>query len=251
MHMGNVFGPSPVAWDKVETAIYDALQLILVTSRLFDGDTRIYNSYFDRKDRAKVKAVYDRLAGVCQTGHADLRKIVITDTDSQDDCHGPTRAYMVDYTTDHPRITICPLGMLRKAYTKLQGARNPENNPEYYVRCKELTEAGHISNNMTTLGSVLMHEYTHWDTLLHDVVGAEIDDRANGPTQVFAMNQKYGKVNADSYTFYSLELFWSYVCKTTFTALRKGIDNLDIDCPPEKPIPGGGVQPGCGPRSGT
>ncbi|KAL8686701.1 MAG: hypothetical protein Q9218_006928, partial [Villophora microphyllina] len=132
-------GPPPTQYDQIETAIYDALQLVMVVLTKIDKDNKIYPSYFSKRDKKKVKAVYQRLAGECNTGHVGLSNLIIQSSDVSSEYGGPlcdyyTQSAIAGTRDRNPKIIICPLGFKKKAYTTLRGATNPENNPDLYLR---------------------------------------------------------------------------------------------------------------------
>ncbi|KAL8686700.1 MAG: hypothetical protein Q9218_006927 [Villophora microphyllina] len=232
--------PHPNRFDQVYTALSDALQLILVVLETIDTDNAIYEHYFDRRDKDKVKAVFQRLAGACDTGNVDLSKLRITAIDTADPgCDGRTLAHTSYSNVPKPFIVICDLGFKKKAYTNLKGARDPENNPDHYLRCKEITDNGHVSVIMNGLGATLLHEYMHFERVLNDIYGKTIDDQmltktktAYGSVAVYDnLNKKtLARLNVDSYVYYATQTFWTEVCGFKFQAPRPGIDDSDEDC---------------------
>ncbi|KAL9585729.1 MAG: hypothetical protein Q9212_001348 [Teloschistes hypoglaucus] len=248
------FGPAPTERDKVETAIYDALQLIMVALARIDQDTTIYPNYFSRRDKGKVKQVFERLAGECLVGSSMLAQITIQTHDTLGPnghgCEIDTIAYTFSYQLDMPRIVICPLGFRKRAYTTIRGGRaNYEDDTDHYVRCQEIRAIGRVSVHMETLGSGLLHEYMHFKRLLFDIYGKSIDDQitrdgrvAYGPTAVFHNFNKnlLSRINADSYSFYALQVFWTEVCQFSFAAPQYPEDDEDPDCDSLSPSHGSG-----------
>ncbi|KAL8992623.1 MAG: hypothetical protein Q9169_006955 [Polycauliona sp. 2 TL-2023] len=230
--------PSPR--DRVNGAIYDALQLVLVALDKIDNDNTIFPNYFSRRDRVKVKAVFQAIAGPCNTGNVMLSQLTIRTTDEKKLCSGgDTFAYLYPNDADQPFLTICPLFFKKKHFTMVKGARDPENDPDHYVRCQEIQANGHVSYVMETMGATLLHEYTHFDKLIKPVYSKSILDQSlDDGTQAYGSFYVYNnlnknikaRVNADSYTYYALELFWTEVCQTNFLPPRENIDDIDPDC---------------------
>lgn len=229
--------------DQVYTAIYNALRLVLVVLETIDSDDTIYPHYFSRRDKAKVKAVYQRLAGTCDTGNIDLSKLSIQQTDialPPHDCDDSTLACTASSTGAAPIIVICDYRFKKKAFTKLNGAQDPENDPAHYLRCRELVDIGHVNSEMQHLGSVLLHEYMHFEMLVQDIYQKPLDDQldedgdpAYGPVATYDNLNKnlLARVNIESYRWYALQVFWSQVCDFQFQAPRERIDTFDPDCP--------------------
>ncbi|KAI4105164.1 MAG: hypothetical protein L6R37_002883 [Teloschistes peruensis] len=238
--------PHPNDWDQVEAAIVDALQLALVALELIDNDADIYPHYFSRRDREKVKAVYERVAGECKTGNVLLSKIHIqtTDLSNPPGCDKETLVYMRGPATDALIMVLCPPDVFqKKAYTRLIGddTRDPETQPDRYLRCQDITADGqHVSYRMESLGALFLHEYLHYDTLTQPIYGRPILDQklpsgedAYGPVAVYDNLNKnlLSRVNADSYVFYAVHSFWREVCGVEFKAPRGGGgDDVDVDC---------------------
>ncbi|KAL8712688.1 MAG: hypothetical protein Q9220_003220 [cf. Caloplaca sp. 1 TL-2023] len=227
----------PNKHDQVETAIYDALQLAMVAWDRIDNDNIIFPNYFARRDRANVKQVFENIIGICKTGNVMLSKLLIQTTDPSNDCDDDTLAFMDDDEPNFPFIVLCPSAFTQKAFTMLKGAPDPKNDVNRYVRCDEIVANGHVSYLMNSLGATLLHEYTHYDKLMQPVYGKSILDQklndnqgAYGPWAVYNNLNKalLARVNADSYTYYALEVFFTHFCGTAFAAPREGIDDDDL-----------------------
>ncbi|KAL8685906.1 MAG: hypothetical protein Q9218_007476 [Villophora microphyllina] len=238
-------GPHPNRFDQVEAAIYDALQLVLVTLELIDKDSVVYPHYFARRDKDKVKQVFEAVAGPCGTGNVLLSNIHIQTTDTRPPgCDEWTPAHMNVHDGDSPFIVLCPLHVWKKkAFTILAGAGDPDINPgiwpDEYLRCKEVVGDGRVNWRMETLGAILLHEYLHFNLLVKHVYDKEILDQklpdgrgAYGPWAVYDnLNQNLlSRVNADSYVYYAMHLFWKEVCGVDFAAPLRDPDEMDVDC---------------------
>ncbi|KAI4273058.1 MAG: hypothetical protein L6R38_006447 [Xanthoria sp. 2 TBL-2021] len=230
--------PSPR--DRVNGAIYDALQLVIVALDKIDNDNTIFPNYFSRRDREKVKAVFQAIAGPCNTGNVMLSDLTLTTQEAEKEpCTKDTLAYLYPPKEEKASITLCPTFFKKKAFTMVKGAPDPDNNPTHYVRCEELQANGHVSYLMETMGATLLHEYTHFDKLTYPIYSKSIVDTilrgeevAYGAWAVYnQLNKKLlARINADSYTYYALEVFWTEVCNTNFLAPRENIDDADPDC---------------------
>ncbi|KAI4197120.1 MAG: hypothetical protein LQ350_006134 [Teloschistes chrysophthalmus] len=233
--------PHPNEHDQVETAITDALQLALLTLILIDNDRVVYPHYFARSDRAMVKEVFRRVARPCSTGNVLLSNIHIQTTDiNPPGCDEYTLAHMVVHDGDSPFIVLCrPQVWMKKAFTVLPGAGFAENNPARFLDCQQVWgEYGRVSWRVETLGTVLLHEYFHFNDLTKSVYGREILDQAlpngngaYGPQAVCDNLNKdiLARVNADSYTYYALHLFWREFCGVEYQAPLTA-DAMDVDC---------------------
>ncbi|KAJ2997955.1 hypothetical protein NUW58_g482 [Xylaria curta] len=67
---------------------------------------------------------------------------------------------------------------------------------------------------MYLVGSILLHEYMHWDWFLGSLHNGEIIDQENGYGWENArdLDKTLAKYNADSYGWYATELFWAISC---------------------------------------
>ncbi|KAL8664179.1 MAG: hypothetical protein Q9202_003257 [Teloschistes flavicans] len=179
----------------------------------------------------------------CKTGNVMLSKIHIQTTDNSNPsgCDEETLLYMRGAASDAPVMILCPPNVFKKkAYTRLKGdTGDPETNPDRYLRCQEITANGHVSYHMESLGALFLHEYLHYDSLVKQVYGRPILDQqlpngddAYGPVAVYDnLNKKtLARVNADSYAFYAMHLFWKEVCGVDFEPPRVGVDDIDVDC---------------------
>lgn len=81
------------------------------------------------------------------------------------------------------------------------------------------------------LGSILLHEYTHWDHLAMPPLGARTStyDHAYNPINTRALDKTKAIYNADSYAWFANEYFWSSTCKKLYGDPVKG-DESDTNC---------------------
>ena len=232
----------PNQLDQVETAFNDALELASYVLSNIDGDTTIFPNYFDEGDRAGVKNVFTAIMGTTSipenptTGNDLLGNLLVQTTDTDGLCTDQELAYSNDEDPQNPFIVLCPNAFKKKAVTALNGAENPADNPDdakHYISCDDLKINGHVSYLMNSLGSTLLHEYTHYDGLVESIFGAPIIDQDNGygPVNVYNnLDKGLSPFNADSYMYYSLHILWNELCEFEFDPPRAGIDDADPDC---------------------
>jgi hypothetical protein len=60
---------------------------------------------------------------------------------------------------------------------------------------------------MRTLGSILLHEFTHYGNLVAPLVGASTDDLAYGPYSCHRMDKTNALHNSDSHAWMALEYY--------------------------------------------
>lgn len=232
----------PNQLDQVETAFNDALELASYVLSSIDKDTDIFPNYFDDGDRAGVKNVFAAILGTISipetptTGNDLLGNIIVQTTDTDGLCADQELAYSNDEDPEKPFIVLCPNAFKKKAVTSLNGAENPADNPDdaaHYILCDDLKINGHVSYLMNSLGSTLLHEYTHYDGLVESIFGAPIIDQDDGygPVNVYnKLDKGLAPFNADSYMYYALHSLWSTICTFDFDAPRAGTDDVDPDC---------------------
>ncbi|CAF9915984.1 MAG: hypothetical protein HETSPECPRED_002704 [Heterodermia speciosa] len=228
--------------DQVETAFNDALELASYVLDNIDKDTTIFPNYFDEGDRAGVKNVYAAILGTTSipenptTGNDLLGNLLVQTTDTDGLCTDQELAYSNDEDPENPFIVLCPNAFKKKAVTSLNGAENPADNPDdakHYILCDDLKINGHVSYLMNSLGSTLLHEYTHYDGLVESIFGAPIIDQDNGygPVNVYNnLDKGLSPFNADSYMYYALHTLWNELCSFEFDPPRAGTDDADPDC---------------------
>jgi hypothetical protein len=73
---------------------------------------------------------------------------------------------------------------------------------------------------METLGSIFLREYTHWEKLVSPAMEPAFGHKATvdlvngwGAWKVHRLDKHLAAVNADSYEWLALELFWSEECR--------------------------------------
>lgn len=116
--------------------------------------------------------------------------------------------------SDRPTLIMCPFGLthggIDKSYSGVQA-----------VSCSTLDPR--VSWKMDTLGSTMLHEYTHFTKLVVPPMSKDIIDVAYCPSEVQALSKHEALRNADSYTWFANELFWTRKCGTDYR------DPTDLD----------------------
>ena len=152
------FGPDDIETQQINDAFQDALELASYAI-LEDIDTNgpIFQNYFFPANRTVVRQVFMNILGNPAnpaqpgTGNPLLGQINITRTDPSGDCVTTPgwMAYIFEMYGDHPVINICP--------TSGFGHGGIGKDP-HQVNCSTVGDT--VSYRMTTLGSLLLHEYT-------------------------------------------------------------------------------------------
>lgn len=125
-------------------------------------------------------------------------------------CIENTQAELREFTTEKPELVVCPLGL------KMGSLGN--------VTCE--TWFPRISRKMDSIGFVLLHEYTHWETLMSPVMlpafqeKAAIDE-AMGPWKVRQLTRHQATWNADSYAWFAQEVWWTQTLRGTHGELEE------------------------------
>ncbi|KAM0719339.1 hypothetical protein Q7P37_005244 [Cladosporium fusiforme] len=176
---------------------------------------KVFPKYFSKDDLDTVTNVFKLIAGdlkpKAEKGSPLLSKMTIVD-DFLDDlklmgCSPDTQAEMRDEGTDHPSLIVCPPAF------KFGGiAQGFPGVPK--VSCGNFDK--YVSDKMETLGSILLHEYTHFVQLVSPVLSQGTVDYEYTPEAVQKLDGKQARVNADSYSWYATEVMWSTICKTQY-----------------------------------
>ncbi|KAL8678018.1 MAG: hypothetical protein Q9186_005587 [Xanthomendoza sp. 1 TL-2023] len=235
----------PNQLDKVETAFSDALLLASVAHDYIDGDDTIFPNYFNEADRENVKRVYATILGpvtepgASPVGNDLLGLMLVQVTDTNKDCKNGALAYTNDEDPNEPYIVLCPNAFNKKAISSLKGAESPDENRFHaaqYVRCETLeANGGRVSYRMNCLGATLLHEYMHFDKMMEPIFATPIIDQPDeigyGPYKVYDnLDRDLARLNADSYTYYALQVFWTEACHQDFLPPRANVDDDDPDC---------------------
>ncbi|KAK5115808.1 hypothetical protein LTR85_009402 [Meristemomyces frigidus] len=136
-------------------------------------------------------------------------------------------AQTLDPKTDNPQMILCADGLAHPAANIAFDSLDPAG-PIARV-CAFLDPR--TSWKMLTLGGILLHEYTHFESLVVPPLASEAVDVTPtfqfvyGPIQVQAIaSQSFAPTIADSYAWFALESFWSATCGTTFGFSQTGDD---------------------------
>ncbi|KAF4445781.1 Metallopeptidase, catalytic domain [Fusarium austroafricanum] len=196
---------------QLRDAARDTLQLAtfaLMPSPLAD---EIFAKWFDPRDRNIVNKVFKAMVGdqyEDDDGNPILGSItIVSDYKNEDDewaCTDDTMAEIRDYDTKNPKIVVCPKtgfgsGGLGKGYKGVEA-----------LRCSSFDDQ--VSTKMDSLGSVLLHEYTHWDLLVKGIFKNGTDDVGYGPYKCQHLPRKDKLKNADNYSWFANEVYWSSMC---------------------------------------
>lgn len=111
------------------------------------------------------------------------------------------------YESDKPEIIICERaglghGGIRKGYSGVHA-----------IDCGYLENK--VSWKMETMGSIILHELTHWKKLVSPPLKKETDDDENyyGPKGSRDLPNKAEATNiADQYSWFAAELLWTMSC---------------------------------------
>ncbi|KAL8671364.1 MAG: hypothetical protein Q9168_004146 [Polycauliona sp. 1 TL-2023] len=199
--------------------------------RGINSDSPIFKHYFLEEHRDKVKKVMLKLMGnpasmgdVKNDGANELGKVTFqgVDTPNNDDddagcAKEGTRMYTEYYDTNGPVVVVCEDAWVF-----------PDRDDQ---KCDDLGDT--LSDDFAILGHLVLHEYTHWDWLLKDIIGGEIvdthrDKQASGyglENAYHDLDKKYAVFNADSYAWYATEVLWTVLCSKEYKA--PGDDDSD------------------------
>ncbi|XEV04525.1 hypothetical protein FSHL1_009812 [Fusarium sambucinum] len=199
----------------------DALQLAyyaLTPSAISD---EIFAKWFHPDDRDTVNKVFDAILGDDHEdgkGNALLGKLkIMPDYQDPDDgefsCDGDTQAETRDAGGENPEIIMCPKGFKSGGIGKGYDGVDP-------VRCDKFDDR--VSSKMESLGSILIHEYTHYDNLVNGILSKlGTDDHAYGPYDSQQLSREDKLDNADNYSWFANELHWTIICGKSFDAPTK------------------------------
>ena len=207
-------------WDKVNgepssTACYSFERTMARICRYIENNT-------DDNDDDDETGVFKNIYGHDGAGGDALKQLTIEpgegifddDSDSSVVCEEPGddgnvhRADIDLRNQSHPLLYICPLGFDEGSLSAVPGG-------PAQVKCDTI---GHrVSENMTTLASILLHEYTQFKPLVSPPLGNSTQDLQDnaGPFSARRMKNKAVE-NAESYVWFANELYWSETCRTQF-----------------------------------
>lgn len=223
--IANTFSAQEV--EQLKRGTTDALKLAdAVTAGAKENPKfdRIFSRYFAIKDKKHVLDVFEKiLSNDRNQGNVLLGDITFTEDHTDDyykelSCMSGTMAHTRPDTKPlKPDIVIC-----KSAFK--HGAIDHTFKDVADINCKTL--GSRVSWHMETLGSILLHEYTHWKHLMSPLFadtkfGATIDDPelGYGPVSVVKLAKKSpstARNNAENYSWLANDLFWTAHCKKGF-----------------------------------
>ena len=144
-------------------------------------------------------------------------KDYVNDEDGETSCIENTEAELREFETDKPKLVVCPLGLKLGAIGKGWDGAPAVTCDTWFPR---------ISRKMNTIGFVLLHEYTHWETLMSPVMLPAFQkkatlDEAIGPWKVRQLTRHQATWNADSYAWLAQEIWWTRTCRGTHGPLEE------------------------------
>ncbi|KAK2796565.1 hypothetical protein FQN50_009510 [Emmonsiellopsis sp. PD_5] len=159
----------------------------------------IFNKYFNPGDRDLVMNLFNRLLDDDHNGAPALRNILVKA--GEDDPNNPAPAELEGYDDPDPHLILTDDAWV---YPNRDEIKNP---------CGTWNEEG-MTQDMYLLGSILLHEFMHWDWFLGSLHHGKITDQPKGYGWENArnLNKNLAKYNADSYGWYATENFWATLC---------------------------------------
>ena len=141
--------------------------------------------------------------------------------DGQLSCNSPKiDAELLETDTDKPKLVVCPKAFTRGAFS---GKGYPGAPVVTCDRCYP-----RISKKMDTIGTILLHEYTHWDKLMSPALrpgfsAVSTSDYCYGPFRTRLENEiiapELAIWNGDSYAWLANEIWWTQACVSSHGAL--------------------------------
>jgi hypothetical protein len=158
----------------------------------------IFAKYFFPDHKLIVQRVFSRLLGSDGvSGAPELANInAVAGTVSGND---PGRAELLRWDTENPELVIEDDAFVYPNRDEAEGC--------------DFWEDG-MTEDMYLLGSILLHEYTHWDWLLNPIHHGQVVDQDNGYgwKGARALDKSLALYNADSYAWYATEVLWASLC---------------------------------------
>ncbi|KAI0400451.1 hypothetical protein F4802DRAFT_482233 [Xylaria palmicola] len=194
-------------------AFNNAYQMLEYATRTADSDSNkvIFQKYFDAGDKQLVMDLFKRILGD-GSGAPAMTDIIVGA--GNDDEESPAPAELVNYDGPQPTILIT------------EDAWVYPDRDAYADACQMWDEEG-ITQDMYLLGSVLLHEYMHWDWFLGSIHQGEIIDQMNGYgwENARALDKGLAIYNADSYGWYATELLWAIICEKDmgYESINRGL----------------------------
>ncbi|KAJ5908055.1 hypothetical protein N7495_000737 [Penicillium taxi] len=206
---------------QIEDAFSDAIEMAknVLTAPTIAFES-IFDKYFPPDDKATVLSVFETITGGSATGYAGNSRLsdmtIIQDyrhADGYTSCTGDqVFAELLDNESSSPKLVLCNpaflFGGIEKGYTGVDA-----------VTCNNVGRK--VSEYMDTLGSTLLHEYTHFAKLVVPPLFFPTVDLPNGYGAWNAQNSISNSdaiSNADNYNWFATELFWTVHCTRWFEA---------------------------------
>lgn len=204
---------------QLTDAFSDALQLASYAQTALND--AIFQKYFNEADKMTVLQVLNNILGnptdqSNPQGNTLLTQITVTSDYTNSEfpnfvCDGTTFAAMRNGLTANPTIVVCPSGFghggIGKGYEDVDA-----------ITCQYFTQdSTRVNWRMQTLGSIFLHEYTHFQSLVVPPLSAGTTDYEENPEGVgpYAsrnLDHSFSLSNADSYTWMTTENLWNVIC---------------------------------------
>ncbi|KAJ5579967.1 uncharacterized protein N7459_005952 [Penicillium hispanicum] len=131
---------------------------------------------------------------------------------------------------DAASIVICDRGFRNGGIDKSYGTGNSRVEA---VTCDSLDTR--VSDAMVTLGSILIHEYSHWTALVSPPLKEGTDDHTHATAyDTFVGDKALALDNAESFHWFANQVFWTVKCGRAFAAPEPGarsrVHRLHLPC---------------------
>lgn len=217
---------------QLNDGFHDAIELASYAYNAVGGP--IFDKYFNSGDADLVRGVFLNIMGnpadtnnPDPTGNAKLGTITIKqdylDADGDLACDGSTMAELRDYAGTSPTIVMCDAGFGHGGIAKGYGTVP-------VIDCAYIGDR--LNWKMDTMGSILLHEYTHYTDLVAPPLPKETDDDDDdyGPTGTRNIDKDIATNNADSYSWFANEAMWSVICTKSYGDPIAPQDDDDPNC---------------------
>ncbi|KAI9874358.1 MAG: hypothetical protein M1830_009842 [Pleopsidium flavum] len=226
---GSDFNPNHLTeLAQVKQGFADAIDLADKVLKTNAVDGPIFKRYFKDSDKAAVKGVFKAIYGDGSTfGSNEFNKLGIWYDDKADSPKSCKKTWLGkqvlaylnhEVTGDGAQVVICPIGY---KYPRLQD-----------IDCGKVKDT--VSGEMSSIGGILVHEFTHWKVLSGQAVnGLEIVDHGNegyGPVNTYVFKNQVNnspRLNADSYRWFAQEVWFADKCKKSY---KPATDNAQGPC---------------------
>ncbi|KAI9170577.1 hypothetical protein HJFPF1_00045 [Paramyrothecium foliicola] len=205
--------------DKIKRALPDAIDLAVRVAEEYDAYKDIWSHYFPEDDHETVMDVFKRIVPDPEDpeeGDERLKDCRISGYNfwpsmgHEDICAEGDAAYTVNWVDEegnfegYSRTHFCA-----PAYEQVQKYED--------IKCNDLGDA--VGDKMDFLGATVLHEWLHNDNIGKEATGEHIVDvdgrNGYGPAntrRILSDSPEQAKLNADSYTWLALEVFWTKLC---------------------------------------